>query len=58
MVNEISIKKAKDLKRKSMPVGMRFMQEKVAIGKLAENYNNMTNNYSKANEDNSNSRQS
>lgn len=57
MVNEITLKKARGLKRKSMLTGMRFMQEKVAVGKLAESYNN-ANNYSKANEDKNNSRQS
>lgn len=57
MVNEITLKKAQGLKRKSMLTGMRFMQEKVAVGKLAESYNN-ANNYSKANEDKNNGRQS
>ncbi|MBQ8871051.1 MAG: hypothetical protein IJ019_06735 [Alphaproteobacteria bacterium] len=57
MVNEISLKKAQDFKRKSMLTGLRFMQEKVAVGKLAESYNN-TNNYSKVNEDKNNGRQS
>jgi len=57
MVNEISLKKALNLKRKSMLVGMRFMQEKVTVGKLAES-NNLANSYSKSKENQNNGRQS
>lgn len=57
MVNQIASKKAQDFRRKSMLTGLRFMQEKVATGKLADSYNN-ANTYSKANEDKTNSRQS
>lgn len=48
MVNEISLKKAQDFRRKSMLTGMQFMQEKVSVGKLAEEYTRSTNNNSKA----------
>lgn len=58
MVNEISLKKAQDFRRKSMLTGMRFMQEKVSVGKLAEEYARSTNNNSKANMDKSKERQS
>ncbi len=58
MVNEISLKKAQDFRRKSMLTGMRFMQEKVSVGKLAEEYARSTNNNSKADMDKSKERQS
>ena len=57
MVNEISLKKAQSLRRKSLSVGMRFMQEKVAVGKLAEEHSRLTSGHSKVNEDKNNSRQ-
>ena len=49
MVNEISLKKAQDFRRKSMLTGMRFMQEKVSVGKLAEEYALECNNYASKN---------
>ena len=48
MVNNVTLKKAQNLRRKSMLVGMRFIQEKVSVTKAAENANVSTN-YSKAN---------
>ena len=58
MVNEISLKKAQDFRRKSMLTGMQFMQEKVSVGKLAEEHSRTCDNNSKANMDKSKERQS
>ena len=37
MVNEVSLKKAQNLRRKSMSVGMRFLNEKIAAEKFYTN---------------------
>ncbi len=58
MVNEISLKKARDLRGKSMSVGMRFMQERVTAEKLADNYNALNSAKSQTNQDNDKTRNS
>lgn len=55
MVNEVSLKKAQNLRRKSMSVGMRFLNEKIAAEKTDNN--SLANNYPKANEDKNKDRQ-
>lgn len=58
MVNGISLKKAQDFRRKSMLTGMRYLQENVSAGKMAEEYARSTNSNSKATTDKSKDRQS
>lgn len=56
MVNEVSLEKAQKLRHKSMSVGMQFLNEKVAVGKIEDNYNSLANT-PKANEDKNKDRQ-
>ena len=58
MTNEISLKKALDLRRKSMSVGVRFMQEKFAVVKSADNNNSLAVANPKVNQDNDKTRNS
>ena len=58
MVIEVSNTKASNLRGKTFRTSIELMQHKVNANKLADSYNNINNNCSKANEDKGNSRNS